>query len=477
MKTLVWLRNDLRLWDNPALFRAAELGEGVAVVYLLCEEFLVRHAMAPVKLDFIRRHLLLLATQLADRNISVQLLVTKNAAEIPTEILSAARKGNCEQVYFNAEYPLDELNRDHAVADLLREQGLLVKRFHDRVVVPPGMIRNGQGEPYKVFTAFKRKWLQTVAPLNLTPLPAPATQPGMITKKSKASKTTDDIESTISQIFSAYNLRDLSAIWPAGDGEAHQRLKDFIEQDLPHYKNKRDFPALEGTSTLSPYLTVGAISPRQCLAAVLAANGGEWDSGSEGASCWIGELIWREFYQHVVVDFPEVCKHQPMKKHTDGFPWKHDPALFTRWCEGTTGIPLVDAAMRQLNQTGWMHNRLRMVVAMFLTKNLQIDWRLGEHYFMTRLIDGDFAANNGGWQWSASTGTDAAPYFRIFNPVSQSQRFDPDGSFIRNYLPELAHLPAKQIHMPPANTGYPPPVVDLTSSRKHTITLFAQLKN
>lgn len=477
MKTLVWLRNDLRLWDNPALYRAAEAGEGVAVVYLLCEEYLVRHAMAPVRLDFIRRHLVLLAAQLADKNIYMQLLVVKNAVEIPAVIAAAAKNENCEQVYFNAEYPLDELNRDRAVADLLREQGFLVKRFHDRVLVPPGMIRNGQGEPYKVFTAFKKKWMQTLAPLNLKPMPAPAIQPESQTEKGNRSKAKGDTGNTINKIFSAYTQRDLSAIWPAGEDEAHRRLQGFVEQELHEYKNKRDFPAVAGTSSLSPYLAVGAISPRQCLAAVLAANGGEWDSGSEGAICWVGELIWREFYQHVVVDFPAVCKHQPMQKHTDGFPWKQDPALFARWCEGTTGIPLVDAAMRQLNQTGWMHNRLRMVVAMFLTKNLQIDWRLGEQYFMTQLIDGDFAANNGGWQWSASTGTDAAPYFRIFNPVSQSERFDPDGEFIRNYLPELAQLPAKQIHMPPSNAGYPAPVVDLSSSRKHTIALFAQLRN
>lgn len=476
MKTLVWLRNDLRMWDNPALFRAAEAGEGISVIYLLCEEYLVRHGMAPARLDFIRRHLLLLSKQLAEKNINLQVQAVAQAREIPAVILSVAQQENCGQVYFNAEYPFDELTRDRAVADLLREQNLIVKRFHDRVIVPPGMIRNGQGEPYKVFTAFKKKWLQTVAPLNLTPLPEPATQTETHAKKRKANGRAVDNAHAIDKLFSAYDQRDLSAIWPAGEGEAHQRLKDFVEQDLHAYKDARDFPAVAGTSTLSPYLAIGAISPRQCLAAVLAANGGEWDSGSEGVTCWIGELIWREFYQHVVVDFPEVCKHQPMQKHTQGFPWKQDKKLFERWCNGTTGIPLVDAAMHQLNQSGWMHNRLRMVVAMFLTKNLQIDWRLGEHYFMTHLIDGDFAANNGGWQWSASTGTDAAPYFRIFNPVSQSERFDPDGTFIRNYLPELAHLPAKQIHMPPPSAGYPAPIVDLSTSRKHTIALFAQLR-
>jgi deoxyribodipyrimidine photo-lyase len=164
-----------------------------------------------------------------------------------------------------------------------------------------------------------------------------------------------------------------------------------------------------------------------------------------------------------------------MQAHTEAFPWRYDKSHFAAWCEGRTGIPIVDAAMRQLNATGWMHNRLRMVVAMFLTKNCQIDWRWGEDYFMSLLIDGDFAANNGGWQWSASTGTDAAPYFRIFNPVSQSERFDPNGEFIRKWVPELAHLPNKQIHNPPELKNYPRPIVDLSASRKETIALFAQL--
>ena len=192
---------------------------------------------------------------------------------------------------------------------------------------------------------------------------------------------------------------------------------------------------------------------------------------------WIGELIWRDFYQHVVVDFADVCKFKAMQKHTEAFPWRYDKKLFKAWCDGETGIPIVDAAMLQLKETGWMHNRLRMVVAMFLTKNLQIDWRMGEHYFMTHLIDGDFAANNGGWQWSASTGTDAAPYFRIFNPVSQSQRFDAEGVFIRRYLPALAKLSAKIIHNPPPTPNYPLPIVDLSLSRKETIALFGALKS
>jgi deoxyribodipyrimidine photo-lyase len=467
MTTLVWLRNDLRLEDNPALYRASEPGSGVVACYLLCAEFVERHTIAPVRLDFIRRHLQLLATQLQSLNIPLILEGADKAGDIPQVLLRIAQSNRCEQLYFNAEYPLDELERDRAVAALLRENNIAVKRFHDRVIVPPGMIRNGQGEPYKVFTAFKKRWLQTVMPVRLQPLPVPVIQP----KHSAAYCTAASID----QLFSQFPLRDLSRLWPAGEDEARRRLQRFVKNDLHHYRRERDFPAHEGTSTLSPYLAVGSISPRQCLTAVLAANKGEWDTGSDGATCWIGEIIWREFYQHVVVDYPQVCKNKAMQAHTEAFPWNKDRHRFQQWCDGTTGIPIVDAAMLQLKATGWMHNRLRMVVAMFLTKNLQIDWRLGETYFMSQLIDGDFAANNGGWQWSASTGTDAAPYFRIFNPVSQSERFDPDGSFIRKYLPVISHLPNKQIHMPPVTKGYPLPIVDLASSRKSTIELFGKL--
>ena len=468
MTSLVWLRHDLRIYDNPALFKAAESGQGVVAVYVHCDAYVHLHTIAAAQLDFVRRHLLIMATDLANLNIPLLVVRVQKPDEIAPELLRLAQNVNAGYCYFNAEYPVNELNRDLAVNQLLRDNGILVKRCHDRCMIPPGMIRNGQGEPYKVFTAFKKKWLQTLMPATITPLGLPAKQPS----------TTDLIASSqkeIDELFVKHELRDLSLLWPAGEDEAYRRLDAFIEKSITAYQDRRDFPAIDGTSSLSPYFAVGSLSPRQAIAAVLAYTQGEWEGGNAGANCWMSELIWREFYQHVVVDYPQVCKRKAMQAHTEQFPWRQDKRLFSAWCEGKTGIPIVDAAMRQLNTTGWMHNRLRMVVAMFLTKNCQIDWRWGEDYFMSQLIDGDFAANNGGWQWSASTGTDAAPYFRIFNPVSQSERFDPNGDFIRKWVPELAHLTNKQIHNPPAMNDYPRPIVDLSISRKETIALFAQL--
>ncbi len=467
-KRIVWFRNDLRIYDNPALNHAAADKQAVLGVYFICRKMLNDHAVAPVRIDFIQRNLIFLAKDLEKLNIPLIIISVNETGDIIPHFQTLIAEHNVEELFLNAEYPLDEFNRDKLVSETLRNEGLIVKRFHDRVIIPPGMVRNGKGEAYQVFTAFKNNWLLQARALPLQPLGKPA-------KQFAHSLSTPDAQA-IKKLFADLESRDLSALWPAGEKEAIKRLDFFIEKAISNYQVARDIPSLEGTSTLSPYLAVGAISVRQALATVLHASQG-WDSGNQGVTTWISELIWREFYQHLVVDFPRVCKFQPMQAYTEVFPWRHDAILFRAWCEGKTGIPIVDAAMLQLKATGWMHNRLRMVVAMFLTKNLQIDWRMGESYFMSQLIDGDFAANNGGWQWSASTGTDAAPYFRIFNPVSQSQRFDPEGIFIRRYLPMLANLSNKEIHSPTHCENYPAPIVDLSASRKETIALFAALKN
>ena len=273
----------------------------------------------------------------------------------------------------------------------------------------------------------------------------------------------------------------MRALWPAGEKEARRRLDTFADEQISYYKNERDFPAKPGTSQLSAYLAAGVVSPRQCLHAALQSNQGEFESGNIGAITWINELLWREFYKHILVGYPRVSRHRAFRPETEALAWRDAPEDLAAWKEGRTGFPIIDAAMRQLLETGWMHNRLRMVVAMFLTKNLLIDWREGERFFMHHLVDGDLAANNGGWQWSSSTGTDAAPYFRIFNPVTQSEKFDSEGVFIKHWLPELAELNKKEVHNPasrrwPVWRGrLPAPIVDLKKSRERALAAFQSL--
>ena len=252
---------------------------------------------------------------------------------------------------------------------------------------------------------------------------------------------------------------------------------------LLDYEKNRDLPALAATSSLSPYLAIGVLSPGQCLSAMEGQLGFVPLSRGEHGFAWLNELIWREFYRHLMVAHPHLSMHRAFKPETEALRWSRDEGDFQRWCDGQTGYPIVDAAMRCLNQTGWMHNRLRMICASFLCKDLHIDWRRGEGYFMSQLIDGDLAANNGGWQWSASTGADAAPYFRIFNPTRQSEKFDPQGDFLRRWLPELLDVPTRHIHQPRAwldqyepHNSYPPPIVDHQRAREYTLQLFRELR-
>ena len=253
-----------------------------------------------------------------------------------------------------------------------------------------------------------------------------------------------------------------------GEDAAHRQLEQFLDTHGGDYENLRDLPSVDGTSLLSPYLANGVLSGKQCLIAARQQQG--MGGNQEGLATWTNEIAWRDFYINILFHHPRISMHRAFKPETEALQWNTPGENFEAWKSGNTGIPIVDAAIRQLNQTGWMHNRLRMITAMFLTKNLFIDWRLGEAYFMSKLVDGFLASNNGGWQWSASTGTDAAPYFRVFNPATQSERFDPDGKFIRKYVPEIAKLDNKRIHQPWVGGvipgGYPRPVVDLKESRK-----------
>jgi len=461
--TLIWFRSDLRIQDNTALQAAAARGEALIACFAATPEQWREHDMAPIKARFIAENLKLLQQPLSDKGIPLKILNVTNFEQLPAALLSLCQACNVTHVYANHEYGINEQRRDHSCQLILSEQGIDSHFFHDQTVLPPGSVMKPDGEPYKVFTPFSKKWRQRLHwPPGISANPRRQTPPKI------------NGDSVDDQIF---NLGDYPAItWKAGEKAAHKKLKSFANTAMGEYRQQRDLPAVDGTSSLSPYLAIGVLSPRQCLRVAYDALQDASSVAKDNIQCWITEIIWRDFYIHILDQFPQVSMNRAFKPATESLPWSHNEQDFSRWCAGQTGIPIIDAAMRQLVETGWMHNRLRMVTAMFLTKNLFIDWRWGEQFFMQHLIDGFLASNNGGWQWSASTGTDAVPYFRVFNPTTQGQRFDASGEFIRRFVPEIGHLDNKQIHQPKidllSTSDYPAPMVDLATSRKAAIERF-----
>jgi deoxyribodipyrimidine photo-lyase len=470
MRALVWFRRDLRIRDNTALHEASRSADrGVVGVFLLSPKQWKQHDEAACKVQFWLRNLHELGAKLDGRNIPLLIKQADRFGDSAEALLDIAKRCECDALHFNREYEVNERRRDAAVVERFRQAGISVHAHTDHVILEPGDVLTRQDEFYSVFTPFRKRWCSIVAERGIDVLPMPRKQDRM---NIKSSAIPDSIPGFDHVAIDA-------ALWPEGEDHARNRLDAFIRDRLSDYHAQRDRPAVNGTSTLSPYLAAGVISPRQCLSAAMRANKGRLDAGRKGPTTWIGELTWREFYQHILVGFPRVSMHRPFKLETMNIQWRDDDDHYAAWCGGRTGYPIVDAAIRQLKQTGWMHNRLRMIVAMFFSKHLFLDWCQGERFFMQHLIDGDLGSNNGGWQWSSSTGTDAAPYFRIFNPITQSQRFDADGTFLRQYLPELADLDNASIHDPGSRPellqggiDYPLPIVDHRKARDRAIAAF-----
>ncbi|MDO8826833.1 deoxyribodipyrimidine photo-lyase [Methylophaga sp.] len=457
---LVWLRNDLRLDDHPALALAAEHGP-IKVVFCATPKQWQQHDESPARLGLRAAVLQDIADRLAQLGIPFHLLEVDYFADVPDELLKFCQQQNITDIWFQAETPLDEQRRDQAVSDVLTKADIYVHLLaEDLLVALP--VKTQQDEPFRVFTPYYRRWLQILEDIQQTPYAEPKSQ-------GKA------LKSELLECNWAGKFRD--DLWPGNEQKALERLTAFCEIKLDVYKTQRDFPNKPATSTLSPYLANGQLGPRRLLATIQYYCGEakrDWRHDD-----WLRELAWRDFYKQLFLYFPRLSMGKAFKLETEKVVWRDDEAGFKAWCEGKTGFPIVDAAMRQLNQTGWMHNRLRMITASFLSKILLLDWRRGEQYFMQTLIDGEFAANNGGWQWSASTGVDAAPYFRVFNPTLQSERYDPQGLFIKRFVPELKDVPIKQLHNPPADLrgqcGYPQPIVDYKQARKDAIAAFKDL--
>lgn len=485
---LLWFRQDLRIHDHTALWHATQSGSTIALVILSPEQW-KRHDDAPIKIDFYLRQLESLKHQLQQLNIPLIVQCIDLWRDVPSYIQQLCSQLQIQSVHANIELGVNELKRDAQVQRRIELENRSFELYHDRTIFPLASIRNKSNLPYQVFGAFKKNCYEKLSLSLPSCLDTPIPQDKNIALAVQVEAEYSDRIPPITAFYPEF--KQPKETWQVTEAYALQRLDTFLDDQVRHYKNERDFPNVQGTSQLSAYLNIGILSIRQCLQALFRVQQGTLYFDSDGQQTWFDELLWREFYQHILYDFPKVSKHRPFKDNTLTIAWqnpKHDPIAadhLTAWQYGQTGVPIVDAGIRQMLQTGWMHNRVRMIVAMFLSKNLLIDWRLGEQWFMQHLIDGELAANNGGWQWCASTGTDSVPYFRVFNPVSQSEKFDPNGDYIRLWVPELAQLDHHSIHDPYAkNTkaqyldthnqqlNYPRPIVDLKQSRLRAIEAF-----
>ncbi|AWH88242.1 deoxyribodipyrimidine photo-lyase [Limnobaculum parvum] len=461
---LVWFRADLRVHDNLALAAACRSSEvEVLALFIAPVKQWQQHSMAPRQAAFLLSQLNALQQSLAKRGIPFIVKPVDDFAASIDAVREVCETHKVTALFYNYQYEFNERQRDAAVEKALSH--ITCQGFDDSVMLAPGSVMTGNHEMYKVFTPFKRAFLRRLR----EELPECVNPPGVRTKA-----LPDKLEPITLDYPQQPFDTDLFAV---DEKSALVRLQQFCQDNVEHYDTQRDFPAIDGTSRLSACLALGVLSPRQCLQALLKAHPDALE-GKIGA-VWLSELIWREFYRHLITYHPNLCKHRPFLGWTDNVQWSNDRAALVAWQQGNTGFPIVDAAMRQLNQTGWMHNRLRMIVASFLVKDLLIDWREGERYFMSQLIDGDLAANNGGWQWAASTGTDAAPYFRIFNPTTQGERFDSQGVFIRQWLPALVDVPTEAIHSPwtwadkeQITLDYPRPIVDHKQARNETLAAY-----
>lgn len=469
---LMWFRNDLRVKDNLALYHAQQLNLPTIGICILTPTQWKKHHWGDVKVSFYLENLKYLKQELEKLNIPLIIEVVnsfENCVDVFYKLLSDFEIQN---VFYNLEYEVNEIDRDEIIKDLLGRHKIKVHEFHDQIIFDLNLVKTQQGTPYSVYSPFRKTWASKFEELNIK-----------IKTNFKKQNSLSLKSSNIPEQLQNYNLvscKDLG--FEAGEKAAENRLKKFLNQSAFEYKDKRDFPNTLGTSRISPYLAIGAISPRVCYIEAAKALEKSSPLDQKHIRKWMDELLWREFYRYILIHFPKVCKNQNFQEKTNQIKWNQDKDNFKKWCEGKTGIPIVDAGMRELNQTGWMHNRVRMIVAMFLTKNLFIDWRWGEKYFMEKLIDADFANNNGGWQWSASTGTDAAPYFRIFNPESQASKFDPEAKYIKSYVEELKNLDPKEIlnseNLTPIireSIGYPQPICELKETRKLAIEKFRKL--
>ncbi|SNS23224.1 deoxyribodipyrimidine photo-lyase [Noviherbaspirillum humi] len=479
-KSLVWFRRDLRAFDHAALYHALKQSRSVYCAFIFDTEILDALPRRDRRVEFILAALAELGRDLERLGGS---LIVRHAAAAQ-EIPKLASELGVDAVFVNHDYEPQAIARDTAVASALKEAGRRLLAFKDQAIFEKDEVLSQSARPFSVFTPYKNAWLRKLhegGDFFVKPYPVDAYADRLASPGRRAT----GLPSLAALGFEPTNLNALGM--PTGASGGAKLLEDFLPR-IGRYHETRDFPAVKGPSYLSTHLRFGTVSIRTLARRALEAM---HLPGSSGAATWLSELIWRDFYFMILHHHPRVAT-QAFKPEYDRIRWEDGEAareLFAAWCEARTGYPLVDAAMAQLNQTGYMHNRLRMVTASFLTKDLGLDWRWGEAYFALHLNDFELSSNNGGWQWAASSGCDAQPYFRIFNPVTQSEKFDPEGKFIRRYLPQLARLPNKAIHAPwlakPAQLeaagialgrDYALPVMQHDEARQRTLARYAVVK-
>jgi deoxyribodipyrimidine photo-lyase len=460
---IVWIRRDLRLADNTALYTALAHADSAIPVYVLDPVLIGRYA-GTKRLAFLYGALHHLDADLRERGS--QLAVRRgDSSEVLRQLLLET---SASAIYAEEDWTPYARKRDDNVT-----QNLPLHLVGSPIVRPPGTVLKQDGQPYSVFTPFRKKWQAFPPPAASELLPPPSEIP---TPRTQSLPIPDNPS------------MDDEMLFPPTEQTALARLQAFTQGShapIYSYAQDRDRMDLEGTSRLSPYLRFGLLSARQAfVAAYEALVHAPDDEGAQGAQTWINELIWREFYVSILYHFPQVLQYS-FRPALQDIVWDNDKSSYDAWCTGQTGYPVVDAGMRQLFETGWMHNRARMIVASFLVKDLLIDWRWGEAHFMQHLLDADPAANNGGWQWTAGTGTDAAPYFRVFNPVLQGKRYDPRGAYVRHWVPELRLVPDRYIHTPWKMSAqdqlqygcligrdYPAPIVDHKIARERALDAY-----
>jgi deoxyribodipyrimidine photo-lyase len=480
-KGLMWFRRDLRVDDNAALYQALRACRQVLCVFVFDRAILDPLPRADRRVEFIRESLVELDAELS--TLGGGLIVRHAVAE--DEIAALARALDVQAVFTNRDDEPGALDRDAKVLGALANAGIAFHTYKDQAVFDRDEVVTQLGQPFTVFTAYKRAWLAKLDAFYLKAYPVRSHAEALAPAPEKYRAPVPDL----AQLgFLKTNLADLEI--PTGSQGGAALFNDFSRR-IDRYQDTRDFPAVRGPSYLGIHLRFGTVSIRQLAGAAHQLS----QQGDPGAAAWLGELIWRDFYFQILAHHPHMVeggKRRSFRPEFDRIQWhhgKHADLLFDAWCEGRTGYPLVDAAMAQINQTGYMHNRLRMVVASFLCKDLGLDWRRGERYFERHLNDFELSSNNGNWQWASSSGCDAQPYFRIFNPVTQSEKFDPEGRFIRRYLPQLSNLSDAAIHAPWAaapleleaagvrlGENYPKPIVDHAEARERTLLRYAVVK-